>query len=627
MSILRFITVSLIALISLGLGATFFAFQYDWIDFSILEHYQPGKPSIVLDDEGKEWARFALDRREPINIDMVPRHVIQAFMAAEDHYFYQHGGISYKGIIRSSIVNLYHGKIVQGASTITQQLVKLLFTDSKRTFERKIKEQFYALLVEKQFTKNQILQTYLNHVYFGCGIYGIEAASKRFWGKHAYEVTLDEAAVLAAIMKNPGSYCPLLYPLSAQKRRNIVLRSMKQLDFITEEEYQDALLKPLSLQSNDGNQIAAHLKEAVRKIIEDEVGRDKLYTGGLIIQTTLNRSIQEKAEKGFKEQVAMLRSKINPEVDGGLITMDVKTGHIKALVGGYDFAVSKFNRALQAKRQVGSVFKPVLYAAALHAGLDFNHLCIDEPLEIEQNKSVWKPQNAMRTFEGEITLARALSHSNNIIAIKVLQEIGFNTVIDLARKFRLHCDLPPYLSLALGCIDTTLRDITGMFNVFANNGVYVEPHFILWVKDEWGTKIYRTQPERERILDPVVSGKVAKVLSNGMLRARKRNNPWIDCESIGKTGTTNDSRTCWFTGSTPELTTAICFGCDNNQSIGKDIYASGTTFQIWLNLHRLIPSIKKTFSYDPALQELIINGKTGEKLFDFSNPNALAIMV
>jgi penicillin-binding protein 1A len=612
---IRLFRISFIALIifcSCSIGFFFFIIQNSWIDFSSLEHYSHGKPSILLDDEGKEWARFSFDKRQSVDITVVPDHLIHAFVAAEDHAFFNHPGISWKGIVRSLLINMYHGKVVQGASTITQQLVKLLFTDSRRTFTRKIKDQFLALLVEQQFTKEHILQMYLNHICFGCGIYGVEAASQRFWGKKAQDLSLDESALLAAIVKNPTRYCPLLYPLSAQKRRSVVLHSMMQLGFIARDEYEKYCKIPLELVKSEANYLAPHLKETVRIYLEEHVGKKKLYTGGLTIQTTINSIMQQHAEKIFHEQIALLRKGKMAHVDGGLITIDGKTGHIKALIGGFDFATSQFNRATQARRQIGSTFKPLVYTAALEGGMNFAQTEIDEPIEIKSNQS-WQPRNHIRKFEGTMTLARALARSNNIIPVKTLLAVGFDPVITLAKKFRISDTLQPYPSLALGCVDGTLKEVVGMFNVFAHNGVYSEPYFIKWVKDEWGTKIINYKPQKETIISSRICGQVAKVLSVGMNRARNRykNSGWIECDAIGKTGTTNDSRTCWFVGATPDFTTASYIGYDNNSSLGNNVYPISTVFPIWKNLHKVLPITKKQFSFDPTLKEIVINGLTG----------------
>ena len=611
-----------------ALGAFFFAAHNKCVDFSALERYQTNKPSIVLDADGNEWTRFQLDRREPISYEQMPKHLIQAFIAAEDWKFFSHHGLSLKGIVRSLLVNLYHGRKVQGASTITQQLVRLLFFDAKKTFTRKLKEQVYALLIEQQFTKEQILEAYLNHAYFGCGIYGVEAASQRFWGKHASAITIDEAATLAGIVQLPEGYCPLVYPLSAQKRRDIVLANMRKLGFVAQQDYEQ--LKKISVQvkKTDSEVQAPHFKEALRVFLESVVGKEALYCGGLVIQSTMCRHTQEVADRVFKEQCAQMRSSICKEIDGAAITMDVKTGAIRAMVGGYDYATSKFNRALQAKRQMGSVFKTIVYAAAMQAGMTFADRDIDEPIEIMHGQQLWKPHNWDQQFVGRVTLAYALSRSNNIVAIKTFLRVGAEPIVELAKKFHIEGPLYPYPSLALGCVDVTLKEATGVFNVFANNGVYVEPHYVEWIKDHWGAKIWRYTPVTEHVLPTIISGKVTKVLAIGIERIRKimYKGKWLTSEAISKTGTTNDSRTCWFVGSTPSLTTAVYIGCDDNRPMG-DVYPIRTAFPIWKDIHEALPDKLTSFVYDPRLKHIYIDELTGRPASDPNGDGVVGICV
>jgi penicillin-binding protein 1A len=612
-------------------GALFALFHNALIDFAPLEQYRPGTPSVLLDDAGNEWARFELDKRKPIELDSLPQHLIDAFIAAEDWQFFYHPGISCKGIVRSMMINVYHGRRVQGASTITQQLVKLLFFDARKTFSRKIKEQLYALIIERQFTKQQILQAYLNHIYFGCGIYGVEAASQRFWNKPAAQLTVDESAMLAAVVKSPGLYCPLLCPLSGERRRNVVLNSMHKCGFISRETYAEAKKTPLTLIDADRNQCAPHLKETLRQLLEERFGSDQLYRGGLVIQTTINVHAQKEAERIFNAQCIKLRTKLVPDIDGGLIAMESNTGAIKAMVGGFDFVTSKFNRALQARRQIGSTIKPLIYVAALQQGKSFADTMIDEPFElIEPNGTVWRPNNYNNRFIGEETLAYALSHSNNIVTIKLLLEIGAASVIELAKKSHLPGPFHSYPSLALGTIDATLVDVAGMFNLFANNGTYVEPHFIRWVKDAWGTKIYKKEVAQEPVIDQRTISQVTQVLKHGLERTKKKSFPeaWIAGEGICKTGTTNDSRTCWFIGSTPELTTAVYIGCDDNRSLGQDVFPLRTAFPIWLNFNCAVPSTTRLrFTYDPSLREYCMDEKTGQRVYDLHNSDAVTILV
>jgi len=612
-----------------GIGALFCIMQYQWVDFTALEHYNPGKPTILLDDSGKEWARFQHDRREPIQFDEMPEHLINAFIAAEDWSFFQHSGLSWKGILRSIFVNLYHGRKVQGASTITQQLVKLLFFDSKKTFSRKIKEQLCALLLERQCTKKQILEAYLNHVCFGCGIYGVEAASQRFWGKKAKDISVEQAATLAAIVCSPSRYCPLLCPLSAEKRRNTVLKKMHTLKFIDNDIYEYSYASTLSLQKYERNDSALHFREMIRLFLEQLVGKQAVYSGGLIVQTTLNSTMQSVAEHAFKKQHAKLCATLEKNIDGALMTIEKSSGQIKALIGGADFTSSKFNRALQARRQIGSVFKPLIYAAAIQAGSFLTDIEIDEPFELMQNNIAWRPNNWDLKFNGPITLAYALSRSNNIVSVKTLLKIGAESVIALAKKSHLEGPFHAYPSLALGCIDATLKEVVGMFNIFAYDGKYVEPHYVSWVKNQWGTKIFKQKISEEKVLSPNVSGKIAKVLELGLERIRTYfpHDQWIEGQAISKTGTTNDSRTCWFVGSTPEYTTGLYIGFDDNRPMGKNVYPIHTAFPVWLELHRTIKSVCHNFSYDSSLREVIINERTGTMMCNARLPGAISIFV
>jgi penicillin-binding protein 1A len=631
MNIFKIGVVIFIVSLSTILGGLLFVIHNTVIDFSVLAHYSPGKPSIVLDDSGNEWTRFQIDRREPIAYTQLPKHVIQAFIAAEDWDFFNHSGVSFKGIARSVLVNLYHGKSVQGASTITQQLVKLLFFDRKKTFKRKIKEQVVALLVEQQFTKEQILQTYVNHVCFGCGIYGVQAAAKRFWNKEVADLTIDQAAALAGIVRSPQNYCPLLCPLSTQKCKASVLFKMCKLGFITQEKYVKLSEQPIELIHTKNSCCAPHLRETLRCKLEQLVGKDQLYTGGLKIQTTLSQNTQRIAQQAFVDQVLQLKGSIDSSVDGALISIDGATGGIKALVGGYSFEDSKFNRALQAKRQVGSTFKPLVYAAAMQAGKSFADTKIDEPFELIQHNKAWKPRNFDRTFRGQTTLAQALSRSNNIVTIKTFLDVGAAPVIALAKKCKLPGPFHPYPSLALGCVDATLKDVVAMFNVFAHDGNYVKPFFIEWIKDKWGKKIYKHKVIPERVMGSIVVGKVAKTLRIGIERVKKlfwySEEQWIPSEIISKTGTTNDSRTCWFAGSTPQFTTAIYIGCDDNRAMGRNVYPLRTAFPIWLTTHKTLPLEQTQFVFDPSLQEVAINPHTGEIVMNKDEKKSIKIFI
>lgn len=595
------------------MGAAFFLVHNHVVDFSKLHLYHAGAPSIVLDEYGVEITRFQLDRRKPIALESIPLHLINAFIAAEDWQFFDHHGLSIRGIVRSVGVNVLKGRKAQGASTITQQLVRLLFFDTAKTYSRKIKEQIYTLLVEMQFTKEYILETYLNNIYFGAGIYGVEAATQRFWGKSVSDITLDEAATLAGIICAPNRYCPLMYPLSAQRRRDIVLRAMERRGCISAELSAQAQNVPIYTVALHDKKYGTHVVECLRQELEERVGKKTLYTEGLTIYTTLNLSMQQKAENCFVDHVAELRASKKIPFDGGLVTLDVSTGGIKAYVGGFDFTTSQFDRVQGAERQLGSIFKVILYAAAIASGKEFSDTAVDEPLTVMQGSKSWSPRNYTRDFKGCMTLAYALSRSNNIVAVKTLLEIGIAPVVELARKMHVKDHIPPYPALALGCVDTSLLKATAMFSVFAAQGVYHEPHIILKIKDKFGNVMWKRQESPgEVVIDSRVSGKVARVLQYSLDRYAKYFPEYtLDADIIAKTGTTNDSRTCWYIGASPTYATGVWIGCDDNRPLGKNVFPIHTAFPIWLASMSSWSHRYSSFVYNPLLQELCIDTKTG----------------
>ncbi len=604
-----------------GIGA--FLATHRWVDLSALERAPMGRPTILLDDIGTEWARFQLDKRDPIPLAIVPQHLIQAFIATEDHAFFDHYGISIRGIIRSIAVNILRGRKVQGASTITQQLVRLLFLNYERTFTRKTKEQFLSIVVEYQFTKEQILEAYLNNIYFGSDIYGIQAAAQRFWGIPATELKPHQSAVLAAIVRSPNHYCPLFNEKAALERRNLVLKLMYQRGYLTKEALEHELACPIALVKNRQGAIAPHLRESIRQTLEEKFGHQRLYTGGLIVQTTLNRTAQLHAEKVFATHLTNL-SKIDAELDGALVCIDNQTAGIKALVGSRDFATSQYNHALQARRQMGSTFKPIVYTAAIENGRKLSDTLIDEPLQSVEN---WQPHNVQEKFEGTITLAHALMVSNNIIPIKLFLEIGADKIIDCAKRFHLTGALPPYPSLALGCTESTPLQVAALFNTFANRGIYQEPYMIEWVKDDHERKVLKHYPRPERAVSWQVSSQILQGLRLVASHAHHRlGASWVEGDSAGKTGTTNEHRTCWFAGATPTHTTVVYLGRDDNKSLKNRIFSTWHACPLWVDFNRAIEDPKSTFFFEPHMQKMLINERTGLP-GAIDSPETIAILV
>jgi penicillin-binding protein 1A len=339
-------------------------------------------------------------------------------------------------------------------------------------------------------------------------------------------------------------------------------------------------------------------------------------------------TIQKEAERAFHDHLVKIKETLGSDLDGGLTTIESVSGEIKALVGGYNFQDSKFNRALQAKRQMGSIFKPLVYAAAVEKGASLQDTALDEPLEIDSATGTWRPRNNTRKFAGIMTFARALSYSNNIVTIKAFFKAGAKHVIDFARRCYLSGSMSPYPSLSLGCVDGTTCEAVGMFNVFANHGIYVQPHYLRWVKDGLGTKIYKHDPIQKKACSSKVADQIMKVLTLGMVRLQRAiGKTWFGGDAMGKTGTTNDSRTCWFCGATPEFTTALYIGTDDNRSMGKRVYGVRTAFPIWFAMHKALDRGDKKFYYDPSLKEVMIDWKTGQLSSDQNNSEVVSILV
>jgi penicillin-binding protein 1A len=624
MRIVTALFITFLSICCLGSGALFFLMNYPAIDLEQQSLTAQGTPTIVLDDKGNEWARFQLDRREPVPLQRIPKNLTHAFLATEDRHFFKHNGISWRGIARSTWVNLTHGRIVQGASTITQQLVKLIFLSNEKTLTRKIKEQLTALVLEYQCTKEQILEAYLNNIYCGAGIYGIQAAAQRFWRKNAQDLSLAQCALLAGLVQSPANYCPLFIKNHdiCLRRRNLILKLMKRDAFISDDEYTQACAEPLGIILEHVHTKAAHAREFIRQTVEHLVGRDQLYNGGLIIKTTLNLEMQKQAEKTFKQHLAQVRTKA--PVDGALITIDAHNGAIKALVGGFEFTESQFNRATQAHRQMGSIFKTFIYASALQQGKHFTDVAVDEPITTIKD---WNPNNSTRRFEGPMTLARALATSNNIIAIKTFLEIGAQPVIDVALKCHLPGPFLPYPSLALGCTESSLLQATAAYTIFVNKGIYEQPYIIEWIKNRWGKKIEKHSSTPEQVMPQAICSQMIQALKlvPDYLH-NKIQTKWLNVESIGKTGTTNKMRTCWYIGATPSYVTGIYVGCDDNRPLLGIASATRTVAPLWLEFNKAIQQPTSTFSLDPYLHMVTVNDRTGE-IARPSDPEAISLLV
>lgn len=589
-------SISAVGLISVA--AVLYYFGHDLPSrLDLKSAYRPAVVSTVYDVRGQPIGEFYHQRRIVVPLDRMPPHVIQALLAAEDSRFFAHGGVDVFAIMRAVFSNLRRRAVREGASTITQQLVRGFFLTPERTLGRKIREAILAYRVEKNHTKEEILYLYLNQVYFGHGNYGIEAASRDYFGKGVDRLSLAEAALLAGLPRSPSRNSPYRDFFAATERQRYVLRRMLQEKFINEAAYQEALQTPVRLSPSPAlnSQIAPYFVEYVRRVIGDRYGFDPLLQGGLQIYTTLDGYVQLAAQKALREGLNEIRLRVRKksrtpqrdaqgEVEGALLAMDPRTGMVRALVGGYDFYQSQFNRALQAKRQPGSAFKPIVYSAALEAGYSELSIVPDAPLVFRMAPGkFWRPQNYDNRFVGPVTLRSALAHSLNSVAVRLAQRVGLERVIQQARKLGIESPLEKNLSLALGSASVSLLEMVRAFGVFAGGGNLAKPLFILKVTDRYGNVLEESEPASKAVLSPeiayVLTDMLKNVVQSGTARAAAKLGPNV----AGKTGTTSDFRDGWFIGYTPEFIAGVWVGYDDHRPLGDKETGANTALPIWLN--------------------------------------------
>lgn len=557
--------------------------------------YRPPVVSTVYDARGQPIGEFYLLRRVVVPLDRIPPHVIHAFLAAEDARFFKHNGVDLFAVVRAFVANLKKREIREGGSTITQQLVRGFFLTPERTMKRKIREAVLAYRVEKNHTKEEILYLYLNQVYFGHGNYGIEAASRDYFGTGVDKLDLAEAALLAGLLRSPSRTSPYRDFFSAMERQRYVLRRMYEEAFVTEAAYREALRTPIRLTPAPAlnSQIAPHFVEHVRRVIGDRYGFDPLLQGGLRIYTSLDASMQMAAQKAAREGLDenRLRIKRKPaspapikgDVEGALVAMDPRTGLVRALVGGYDFSLSQYNRAVQARRQPGSAFKPIVYSAALERGFSELSVVQDGPLSFRMGPGkFWRPRNYDNRFHGPVTLRSALAHSLNSVAVRLADRVGLEKIVQHARRLGIESPLEKNLSLALGTSSMTLLELVRAYAVFANGGSRVEPLFVTKVTDRNGKVLEDNVPRSEPVLSPevafVLTDMLKNVIRSGTGRAAAKLGPHV----AGKTGTTSDFRDGWFIGYTPDLIAGVWVGYDDHSPLGEKETGARVALPIWL---------------------------------------------
>ena len=586
-----------------------------------LKDYRPSIATRVYADNNELVDEFFLEDRKIIKVAELPNFVVQAFVAAEDSRFFEHRGIDVQSISRAFLKNLRAGRIIQGGSTITQQVAKSLYLSPEKRYIRKIKEAILAYKIDRYLTKEEILNLYLNHIYLGHGTYGVEAAAQGYFGKSARLLTLPEAAMLAGLPKAPSTYSPFSHFDRARQRQSYVLERMVEDGYITGADQERALNTPLTLRSvRPKEKIAPYFVEHIRRYIVEKYGSDVLYREGLEVYTTLNIEAQKAAREAVERGLRELEQRQGYEtglVQGALVSMDVKTGAIKALVGGREFSKSEFNRATQSRRQPGSAFKPLIYTAAFDKGLTPSSHFVDAPISFpdpSQPDGLWQPKNFDGKFTGPTTLRNAIVQSRNVITIKVLQDIGVDYAASYANVMGISSPLSRNLSLALGSSGVTLLEMVRAYGVLANQGRRTTPYFITKIVDRTGHIFEENQPKVEQVIDPRIAFITAYIMQDVVESGTGRRVKSIGRPVAGKTGTTNDVRDAWFMGFTPSLITGVWVGFDQERSLGYQEVGGRAAAPIWLYFmsQALAGQSIETFPVPEGIVFVKVNPKTGE---------------
>jgi penicillin-binding protein 1A len=587
----------LVGLLVLGGVAWHFCFFQGCPDVTKLTAYRPGGASVLLDREGRVFADLSPVEGELVRLKALPRHVPEAFIAVEDQRFREHGAVDVRRVFGALWKNLRARDVEEGSSTLTMQLARNVFPDrlpgQKRTLTRKILEVRVAQEIEDQFSKDEILELYLNHIYFGGGATGVEAASRHYFGKPAARLALHEAALLAALPKAPSHYDPRRQPRKAKERRDLVLTLMERQGRVTPEAAAAARKAPLGVGRRPRavrpqGPRAGYFVEEVRRELEERLGGD-VYAEKLKVYTTLDAAAQKAGEEELDRQLRAVESgglgrfqgpraaaadgteEETPYLQGAVVAVEAATGDVLTWVGGRDFRDSRFDRVRGARRQAGSAFKPFVYAAALETGRTMSQMVADEPLRVSLGGGrAWEPKNFDGRFDGNITMRDALVRSKNVPTVRLASDVGVGRVVDLAERAGIEPPIPDEPSMALGTVSVSPLELASAFTTFAGLGQAVRPRTVLKVERENGEVVWEAkEPERRSVLDPaiayVVTDALKDVLAHGTGQSVTATG--FRAPAAGKTGTTNDGADAWFVGYTPEVVAAVWVGFDRQRPI------------------------------------------------------------
>lgn len=588
--------------------------------------FQPGEPSLLYDDEGRVLGPIVPEYRAFVPLSRIPLKLRQAIIAAEDARFYEHGAVDLRGMARATIKNLMAASVKEGGSTITQQLTKTLFLSHERTLGRKLKELGLAREIEQSYTKDQILEMYLNSIYFGHGAYGVETAARTYFSKSVTDLTLPEAALLAGLPRAPGRYSPLIDAKRAKARRQYVLDRMVATGALKQAQARRANLTPISVNPMFRSKgIAPWFVDYVRQQLEVRLGPILVRQGGLKIYTTLNAGMQRAAVKAISRGIAAIVKRKDGQKEGGsaapegaLIALDARTGEIKALVGGSDYGRSQFNRAVQARRQPGSAFKPLVYAAAFERGLTPGTILDDAPISFEigtgRRGETWAPENVDRKYRGSVTLRRALEESINVPTVRLIAAIGVDPVIDLAHRLGITSELRREYAMGLGVSEVGLLELTSAYQVFANRGTLSPPFAIRRVVGPGDVVLEEQFPQPQQVLREEIAFVLTSVLEGVVERGTGKAAKRLGRPVAAKTGTTQAAEDLWFLGYTPSVVAGVWLGYDQRRSIGSHETAGKIAAPIWVDFMKqsLGDSPVEAFLPPDGVYHALVNRRTGQ---------------
>lgn len=552
-------------------------------DIRSIDDYRPPVATLILDRHNRPIDAIAKEFRVVVPFASLPPLLPKAFVAAEDSRFWEHDGLDGRSIARAAFNNLRSGRRSQGGSTITQQVTRALLLSREKTFLRKFAEAVLSFRLESILTKEEILSIYLNEIYLGEGAYGVEAASRTYFGKKASQLTLGEIALLAGLPQSPTNYSPIKQPEAARARQRYVLNRMAEDGIITAEAARSAYDQGLPLAGNWRKAVNGYFAGYIRNQLLTVYKEADLYEKGLSVATTVDSRWQEEAARAVQAGASKVaeRHPGNPTPQGALVALDSGSGRIRAMIGGVDFTENQYNRAVQANRQPGSAFKPLVYATALERGVPSDATLPDTPLTLYGGSGKpWQPQNFKNDYRGQLSLTEALVHSSNVVAVRLLQQTGQDKVIALARRMGITAPLDADPTLALGAAPVSLLELTAAYAAIANQGVYHAPVGITRINDRDGRFTPWPQSPGKQVIAPETASWLQSAMTQVVQRGTGKNAAGVRGAS-GKTGTTDNHVDAWFIGSATDLTTGVWIGHDRDAPLGSGETGGQAAAPVW----------------------------------------------